>query len=40
LRIILATMLLLIVGSVPARLGIECSLRLLVDRKGEAGASV
>jgi len=40
LRIILATMLLLIVGRVPARLGIECSLRPLTHCKGEAGASV
>jgi lipopolysaccharide/colanic/teichoic acid biosynthesis glycosyltransferase len=41
LRIILATMLLLIVGSVPARLGIECSLRpLLHHRKSEAGGSL
>jgi lipopolysaccharide/colanic/teichoic acid biosynthesis glycosyltransferase len=41
LRIILATMLLLIVGSVPARLGIECSLwPLLHHRKGEAGGSL
>lgn len=41
LRIILATMLLLIVGSVPARLGIECRLRpLLHHRKSEAGGSL
>ena len=41
LRIILATMLLLIVGSVPARLGIECSLRpLLHHRESEAGVSL
>jgi lipopolysaccharide/colanic/teichoic acid biosynthesis glycosyltransferase len=41
LRIILATMLLLIVGSVPARLGIECGLRpLLHHRKSEAGGSL
>ena len=41
LRIIFATVLLLIVGSVPARLGIECSLRpLLHHRKSEAGGSL
>jgi lipopolysaccharide/colanic/teichoic acid biosynthesis glycosyltransferase len=38
LRIILATILLLIVGRVPARLGIECSLRPPLDRKNEARA--
>lgn len=36
LRIILATMLLLIVGKVPARLGIECNLQPVLHRKSES----
>jgi lipopolysaccharide/colanic/teichoic acid biosynthesis glycosyltransferase len=40
LRIILATILLLVVGRVPPRLGIECKLQPSLQRKNEAEASV
>jgi lipopolysaccharide/colanic/teichoic acid biosynthesis glycosyltransferase len=40
LRIILATILLLVVGRVPPRLGIECKLQPLLQRENEAEARV